>query len=175
MDLRRLRADLLATADLPYGGEAVDQLSHALQAGTLAARSGARPELVAAALLHDIGRSPTVGAELPGVPHERTGAAYCRRHVGADTAWLVGSHVLAKRALVATEPDYAGRLSPASVRSLAVQGGPAVDTELARFLDHRLASEAIALRRWDDQAKLPGAWTLPVDELLDVVLAAAAH
>lgn len=85
MDVRtRLRNDLMATVDLPYGSEAVDQLTHALQAGTLAVRSGARPELVAAALLHDIGRSPSVADELPGVPHERIGATYCRRHLGHE-------------------------------------------------------------------------------------------
>jgi predicted HD phosphohydrolase len=107
----RLRADLMATADLPYGGEAVDQLAHALQAGTLAVESGARPAVVAAALLHDIGRSPGVAAQLADALHERTGAAYCTRLLGHEFGWLVGAHVLAKRALVAIEPDYAARLS----------------------------------------------------------------
>ena len=52
----------------PTGGEAVDQLTHALQAGTVAARAEARPALVAATLLHDIGRSPAVAAELRTPP-----------------------------------------------------------------------------------------------------------
>ncbi|MEL0576860.1 HD domain-containing protein, partial [Neisseria gonorrhoeae] len=38
-----------------YGGEAINQLQHALQCAHLAERSGASPELVAAALLHDLG------------------------------------------------------------------------------------------------------------------------
>ena len=38
-----------------YGGEAVTQLAHALQAATLARESNAPDTLVAAALLHDIG------------------------------------------------------------------------------------------------------------------------
>ena len=38
-----------------YGGEAVTQLEHALQAATLAEQEGAQPSLVAAALLHDVG------------------------------------------------------------------------------------------------------------------------
>ncbi len=168
----RLRTDLMATAELPYGSEAVDQLTHALQAGTLALRSGARPELIAAALLHDIGRSPAVADEMPGVPHERIGASYCRRHLGHEVGWLVGAHVLAKRALVTTEPGYVDQLSPASVRSLAVQGGPADEAEVARFLRHPLASDAMALRRWDDEAKQPGAATLPLDALLDSVMLA---
>jgi predicted HD phosphohydrolase len=163
----RLRADLLAVADLPYGGEAVDQLAHALQAGTLAVRAGARPAVVAAALLHDIGRAPAVAAELPDAPHERAGAAYCSRLLGHEVGWLVGAHVLAKRALVVLEPEYAARLSPVSVRSLAEQGGPAGAADLERFLRHPWASDAMLVRRWDDDAKVPGAPTLGLDELLD--------
>jgi len=38
--------------------------------------------------------------------------------------------VLAKRALVATDPGSVEKLSPVSVRSLAVQGGPAAAAEV---------------------------------------------
>lgn len=58
------------------------------------------------------------------------------------------------------------------MRSLAVQGGPAGEVEVARFLRHPLASEAMALRRWDDEAKQPGAITLPLDALLDTAMLA---
>lgn len=169
----RLRAELLAMADLPYGGEAVDQLAHALQTATLAADAGAPPRLVAAALLHDVGRSADVEAQLPGVPHERVAAAHCTRLLGRDVGWLVGAHVLAKRVLVRLEPEYAGTLSAVSTRSLAEQGGPAGDVELAAFRRHPLHEEALSLRRWDDAAKVPGASTRSVDELLDLALATA--
>ncbi len=170
-DIRaRLRSDLASVTALPYGGEAVDQLEHALQAATLAESAGARPAIVAAALLHDIGRAPGVAAELPGAPHERAGAAYCSRLLGNEVGWLVGSHVLAKRALVATDPGYLAKLSPVSVRSLAHQGGPAAADETARFLRHPMAQDAMALRRWDDLAKTAGAPTRTLDELLDVIL-----
>jgi predicted HD phosphohydrolase len=165
-----LRSDLLAMAELPYGGEDVDQLAHALQAGTLAAAAGGRPALVAAALLHDVGRLPHVEAALPEAPHERAGAAYVTNLLGAEAGWLVGSHVLAKRALVATDPDYFALLSPTSVRTLAEQGGPAGGGAVERFLRHRLAADAMQLRRWDDQAKDPHARPRPMDELLDAAL-----
>lgn len=171
MDLRtRLRDDLAATAELPYGGEPVNQLTHALQAGTLAVDAVARSELVAAALLHDIGRSPTVAPTMPGLTHERAGAAYCRQHVSHQVGWLVGSHVMAKRALVATDPEYLDLLSPAAVRSLADEGGPASAAELDRFLGHPLAADAMAMRRWCDEAKNPGMATMSLDELLDITL-----
>lgn len=168
----RLLAALRATADLPYGGEAVDQLAHALQCGTLAVRAGARPAVVAAALLHDIGRSPAVAEELPGAPHERAGAAFCTRLLGHEVGWLVGAHVLAKRALVTLDPGYASLLSPVSVRSLREQGGPAAAGEVERFLRHPLAEEAMHVRRWDDEAKVPGAPTLALDELVDMSVTA---
>ncbi|MDQ3602139.1 MAG: hypothetical protein M3408_13025 [Actinomycetota bacterium] len=53
-----------------------------------------------------------------------------------------------------------------AVRSLAVQGGPAAAAEVSRFLRHPLAADAMALRRWDDLAKVPGAPTSSLDELL---------
>jgi predicted HD phosphohydrolase len=170
----QLLAALRATADLPYDGEAVDQLAHALQTGTLAVQAGARPEVVAAALLHDIGRSPVVVAMLPEAPHERAGAAYCTRLLGHEVGWLVGAHVLAKRALVALDPDYAALLSAVSVRSLQEQGGPAAAAEVDRFLRHPLAEEAMLVRRWDDEAKVPGAATMELDDLLGIAMTAAA-
>lgn len=168
----QLRAALLAMADLPYGGEAVDQLEHSLQTATLAADADARPELVAAALLHDIGRSPRVAALMRRAPHERVAAAYCTRLLGHDVGWLVGAHVLAKRVLVRTDPTYAGLLSAVSTRSLAEQGGPAGDVELAAFQRHPLHREALMLRRWDDAAKVRGAPTRSLDELLNTTLRA---
>jgi predicted HD phosphohydrolase len=65
-------------------------------------------------------------------------------------------HVAAKRYLCATEPGYRDRLSPASLRSLALQGGAFSPAELERFLCEPHAIDAIALRRWDDQAKIAG-------------------
>ncbi len=41
--------------DSQYGGEAVTQLEHALQAALLAEQEQAPPELIVAALLHDVG------------------------------------------------------------------------------------------------------------------------
>ncbi|MEJ3655526.1 HD domain-containing protein [Actinomycetes bacterium KLBMP 9759] len=165
-----VRADLLAMADLPYDGEDVDQLTHALQAAALAVAAGSRPALVAAALLHDVGRLPHVAAALPAAPHERAGAAYVTRLLGQEVGWLVGSHVLAKRALVATDPGYMALLSPTSVRTLQEQGGPAAGEEVERFLRHPLAADAMALRRWDDGAKDASAPTPSLEALLDAAL-----
>jgi gamma-butyrobetaine dioxygenase len=68
-------------------------------------------------------------------------------------------HVAAKRYLCATEPGYFDALSPASILSLELQGGPMAPAEAATFagLDH--AAEAVRLRRWDEAAKEAGRQT----------------
>jgi predicted HD phosphohydrolase len=70
-------------------------------------------------------------------------------------------HVDAKRYLCATEPEYASTLSPASVYTLGVQGGPMNDRQAARFAASPYAEAACRLRRWDDGAKDPGAQPPP--------------
>ena len=75
--------------------------------------------------------------------------------------------MLAKRILVATEPTYAAVLSAASTGSLTEQGGAAGRSELGRFGAHAWAGDALALRRWDDRAKVPGAPAPEPADLLD--------
>lgn len=159
--------DLVALIDglagLPYGGEAVDQRAHALQAARLAADEDA-DELLVATALHDIGRAKSVAQAYPG-PHEESGAAFAAANVGERSAWLIGQHVPAKRYLVATDTAYFDGLSPASVKSLRVQGGPMTDAEAAQFAAHPWAEDAVRLRRWDDAAKVPDGPELPVSDV----------
>jgi predicted HD phosphohydrolase len=154
-------------ADLPYGGEAVDQRTHALQTAAHAVTAGADDEIVVAAALHDIGRAPSVATRYRGMPHELAGAAFAREHLTERIAWAIEQHVPAKRYLVAVYPDYHAGLSPASVRSLRVQGGPMTPEEVAEFDAHPWGDDAIALRRWDDEAKDPDGPILPLEDLLD--------
>jgi predicted HD phosphohydrolase len=65
-------------------------------------------------------------------------------------------HVPAKRYLCATDPGYFACLSPGSVRSLALQGGPFTFEEVAEFQALPFAEDAIRIRRWDEAAKVPG-------------------
>src|ERR1700760_1552856 len=103
-----------------YLGEAVTIGEHMRQAGALAEATGAPAALVAAALLHDVGhlRSET------GARHGSGGARWLAQWFGPEVTEPVRLHVAAKRYLCATEPGYFGRLSPESVRTLALQGGP---------------------------------------------------
>jgi predicted HD phosphohydrolase len=65
----------------------------------------------------------------------------------------IALHVEAKRYLIATDSSYSEKLSSDSIRSLALQGGPLSIEECQKFLSKPFAQDAIALRRWDDQAK----------------------
>ncbi|WP_433430840.1 HD domain-containing protein [Nonomuraea sp. CA-141351] len=153
-------------AGLPYGGEAVDQRTHALQAAAHAVAAGADDELVLAAAFHDVGRARPVAERHRGMPHEQAGAAYARDHLTARSAWAIEQHVAAKRYLVAVDPAYHGTLSPASVRSLRAQGGPMSQEEVAAFTSHEWSADAISLRLWDDLAKDPEGPVLPMDDLI---------
>ncbi len=84
------------------------------------------------------------------------GAARRRRAAGATAVTEpVRLYVAAKRYLCATEPGYFGRLSPESVRTLARQGGPMTPEQAAAFEALPYARDAVAVRRWDHQAKDP--------------------
>jgi phosphonate degradation associated HDIG domain protein len=144
-----------------YFGEGVSQREHALQAAWLAESSRARPALVVAALLHDIGHLvhglPEDIAE-QGVDgyHEAAGARWLGTYFGPEVTEPIRLHVDAKRYLCATDPTYRATLSPTSVQSLALQGGPMDAAEARAWEANPFFAEAVMLRRWDDAAKVPG-------------------
>jgi predicted HD phosphohydrolase len=78
------------------------------------------------------------------------------RHFGPAVAEPVRLHVAAKRYLSAVEVAYHAGLSEASRRSLRLQGGPMNPDEVRRFEQEPGVRSAVALRRWDDAAKVPG-------------------
>jgi len=144
---------------LPYDGEPVDQLEHALQCAALA-RSDGDTEFVVAALLHDIARAPAVAGipyDGPGEHHGATAARWLEPRVGARVAWLAEQHVDAKRYLVATDPAYEARLTEVSARTLRAQGGPMTADEISAFRSHPDWRLALRLREIDDRGKVPGA------------------
>jgi len=134
-----------------YLGEAVSIGEHMRQAGALAEAAGAPAPLVAAALLHDVGhlRSET------DARHGAGGARWLSQWFGPEVTEPVRLHVEAKRYLCTTEPGYFGRLSAESVRTLALQGGPMGPEQAAAFAALPYARDAVAVRRWDDEAKDP--------------------
>ncbi len=151
-----------------YIGEPVSQLEHALQSAHHAEQSGASDELIVAALLHDIGhlvhKLPDDCAD-QGIDdrHEALGQAWLKKHFGPAVTEPIRLHVAAKRYLCATDADYHDQLSPASRQSLALQGGPFGNDETRDFESNPHFKDAVALRRWDDLAKVPELDVPPLD------------
>jgi phosphonate degradation associated HDIG domain protein len=154
-----------------YGGEAVTQEQHALQAAKLAEESGASPALIASALLHDVGHllhnlpedAPDEGVD---DVHEALGYRFLHRWFGPEVSEPVRMHVDAKRYLCAVDPSYLETLSAPSLHSLELQGGPMSPAEVSDYeqLPHYEAS--LVVRRWDDLAKDPNLATPPLAHYL---------
>ena len=143
--------------------ESVTALQHALQCAQLAEWAHADDTLVAAALLHDIGHFLTpVEGDSEDDRHEAIALPYLAGCFGAAVLEPIRLHVAAKRYLVATDDTYLRGLSEASVHSLALQGGPLTDFEVAEFESTPFAMDAVRLRRWDDLAKTPDQATPPL-------------
>ena len=92
----------------------------------------------------------------PGLRPGKAGALWLKASFGPAVADPVRLHVAAKRYLCAVEPDYHAGLSPASRLSLGLQGGPFTPDEVRRFEREPWFRSAVAVRRWDDTAKVPG-------------------
>lgn len=172
--------DLYRTAGAArYGREAINQEQHALQCGLLAQQAGGSAELVAAAVLHDLGH--LLAASLPEDAagkddlHEYRAIPFLRGEFPDAVIEPIRLHVAAKRYLCAVEPGYWEGLSPASRRSLELQGGvfPAADAQA--FIAQPHAAGAVALRRWDDRAKSPTRTTPDWEHFRPVLQAASLH
>lgn len=151
-----------------YGGEAVTQMEHALQAATFAKKNNASDALITASLLHDIGH---LLHELPdnapdfGVDdlHEELAAMFLEKYFIKEVVEPAKLHVQAKRYLCFVDADYYNTLSEPSRQSLALQGGIMNAEEAAEFEKYENYKEAVLLRTWDDLAKDPTVQTDPIE------------
>jgi [1-hydroxy-2-(trimethylamino)ethyl]phosphonate dioxygenase len=144
-----------------YFGENVSTAEHCLQAAYFAQIAGAPPGLVVAALLHDIGH---LVEEVPqdiadwtvDAHHEEIGGRWLAQRFRPEVSEPVRLHVPAKRYLLATDAKYFAKLSPASVITLKLQGGPMAAHEVAQFETEAYYKDAVRVRQWDDQGKVAG-------------------
>lgn len=181
--LERARADVIGTlfermrryGRGAYLGEKLSITDHMLQAAHAAEQDGAPAALIAAALLHDVAYVVHEPGDDPVLDdgHPEIGARFLAAHFIPAVAEPVRLHVAAKRYLCAVEPRYREALSPASIRTLAVQGGPYGEAQVRAFEARPYAQEAVRLRRYDDAAKVAGAITPDLDHyrpILEAVL-----
>lgn len=141
-----------------YLGEPVTQAEHMLQGAKLAEDAGQSDEVIAAALLHDIGHliDPDDMFSMDDEHdrrHEESGAAALEPFFPPLVTACIRHHVAAKRYLCATRPDYHDRLSVASKRSLMLQGGPMSEREVEVFSQLPYVEDIIRIRHLDDAGK----------------------
>jgi gamma-butyrobetaine dioxygenase len=113
-------------------------------------------------LVSDTTARTRVGSSARG--HHEVGAELLAPWVPERVAWCVRMHADAKRYLCATESEYVERLSPVSRHTLGLQGGVMSPSDAARFAEHPWLRDALALRRWDDQAKVMGKRTRSLED-----------
>ncbi|QDU58685.1 phosphonate degradation HD-domain oxygenase [Aeoliella mucimassa] len=160
--------------DSQYGGEDVSQLEHGLQAAWLAEQEEAGSELIAAALLHDIGHllhhlpddAPDNGID---DLHEQLAFEWLESRFPPEVLEPVRLHVQAKRYLCTAEDGYWESLSAPSKQSLELQGGPMSDQECEDYRANPHFKASLRLRRWDDLAKIDNLETPPIEHFLDYV------
>ena len=165
---------VIAQGDADYIGEDVSQLEHSLQAAQLAQDAGAERDIILGALLHDIGRfipaaekmSEMIdenGTYVGRASHEVVGEHYLRRlGFSEKICQVVGAHVMAKRYLTAVDKEYYDGLSKSSKTTLKFQGGIFDDAQVKEAQKDSLLEAKLAVRRWDDQAKVAGRKTSPL-------------
>lgn len=162
-----------------YLGEQVSMTEHMLQSAYAAEQDDAPPVLVAAALLHDYGHfvhgfEPDAAEHGIDTRHEDAAEAILSEHYGPEVVEPIRMHVAAKRYLCAVDPSYLEELSPASLHSLELQGGPFAPADVAAFEASPHAEAAVRLRRYDDAGKIPGLETPDLEHYRPVLEAAMA-
>ena len=168
----------------PYGAEAVTHMQHALQCAYLAERANSRPELVAAALLHDMGH--LLGCYAEELPpdaddgHQTIAPRFLHSLFPDAVIEPIRLHVDAGRYLSAMDSAHWSALSSTSRKNLTARGGPFTASEATTFIRRPYAPDAVALHRWDEQARNPLARTpgwshfLPMLHRLDTTAQVAA-
>ncbi len=141
-------------------GERVTIVAHSLQTAVFAERDGADDLMIASAFLHDYGHfCHDLGEDIAeqGIDaiHEELGAKALQVYFMPAVIEPMRLHVAAKRYLVATDEDYAKTVSPASMLSLKVQGGPFNEAEIREFEANPHHKRAIQLRLYDEAGKIP--------------------
>ena len=156
-----------------YIGEKVTISDHMIQTAMLAEKNRSSTSLICACLLHDYGlfliEDPDllVLKSLDG-KHEDVGFDFLKDFFKPEVSEPIKLHVQAKRYLCRNK-SYYDLLSDPSKISLELQGGIMNDKEAQKFISSKFYKDAITLRKYDDEGKIPNIKMKKIDDYRDLI------
>ena len=156
-----------------YIGEKVTISEHMIQTAMLAEQNHSSKSLVCSSLLHDYGHfiieNPDllVSKSLDG-KHEDLAYNFLRGYFKSEVIEPIKLHVQAKRYLCRNK-SYRNLLSEASKISLELQGGIMSDKEAQKFTSLKFHKEAVMLRKYDDDGKIPNIKMKKIDDYRSLI------
>ena len=156
-----------------YIGEKVTMSEHMIQSAMLAEQNRSSESLICACLLHDYGHfiidDPNflVSKSLDG-KHEDVAFDFFKDYFKPEVTEPIKLHVLAKKYLCRNK-SYWDILSEASKVSLKFQGGIMKDNEAKKFTSLRFHKDAISLRKYDDDGKMPNIKIKKIDDYRNLI------
>ena len=157
-----------------YIGEKVTITEHMVQTAMLAEENNSTESLVCACLLHDFGhfiiQDPDylVTKSIDG-KHENVAFNFLKNYFKPEVFEPIKLHVQAKRYLCRSK-SYWNILSEASKTSLKLQGGIMSDNEAKKFISLKFHDDAILLRKYDDDGKIPNIKTKKIEDYRDLII-----
>ena len=156
-----------------YIGEKVTMTEHMIQTAMLAEENQSQESLICACLLHDYGHliienPDQLVSKLVDGKHEDIGFNFLKNYFKPEVVEPIKLHVQAKRYLC-REKSYWNTLSEASKVSLKLQGGIMNDSEAKKFTSFKFYDNAILLRKYDDEGKIPNAKMKKIEEYRNLI------
>ena len=156
-----------------YVGEKITISDHMLQTAMLAEKSHSSKSFICSSLLHDIGHfiiekpDLLVSNSLDG-KHEEIGFKLLKNYFKPEVTEPIKLHVQAKRYL-SKKKSYYDLLSNPSKISLKLQGGIMNDEESQKFTSLKFCRDALMLRKYDDDGKIPNTKVKKIDDYRDLI------
>ena len=157
-----------------YIGEKVTISNHMIQTAMLAEKNHSSKSLICACLLHDYGHfvieNPDilVSKSLDG-KHENVGFDFLKDYFKPEVTEPIKLHVQAKRYLCRNKLYYDLLTDPSKI-SLELQGGVMNNEEAQKFISLKFYKNAIILRKYDDDGKIPNIKMKKIDDYRDLII-----
>ena len=162
-----------------YIGEKVTITEHMVQTAMLAEQNHSPESLICACLLHDYGHfiiedpDHLVSKSIDG-KHEDIAFNFLKNYFKPEVSEPIKLHVQAKRYLCRNK-SYWSSLSEASKVSLKLQGGVMNDKEAKKFISLKFHEDAILLRKYDDDGKIPNIKMKTIEDYRNLINSQLIH